>query len=54
MTSKQALEAVLIKRATEMLEHWSNIYALGISVCPPMGATQSVIIHLDTKVLVVG
>lgn len=36
-----------------MLEHWINAHVLGISVCPPMGATQKVIIHFDTEVLVV-
>lgn len=37
-----------------MLEHWINAHVLGISICPPMGATQKVIIHFDTEVLVVG
>lgn len=37
-----------------MLEHWINAHVLGISVCLPMGATQKVIIHFDTEVLVVG
>lgn len=37
-----------------MLEHWINAHVLGISICPPMGATQKVIIHFDAEVLVVG
>lgn len=53
MAAKCALEAVLIKRAAEMSEHWGKVYVLGISICPPMGATQSAIIPLNTEVLVV-
>lgn len=32
-----------------MLEHWINAHVLGISVCPPMGATQKVIIRTLQK-----